>query len=69
MARHLVADLWIFVSKTGGSTETRQPDALFLSSALHISLFSSLLAFPFCFSSIRKASVVAAAREDRGARP
>lgn len=31
----------LFVSKTGGGTETRQPDALFLSSALHISLFGS----------------------------
>lgn len=69
MARHLVADLWFFVSKTGGRTETRQPDALFLSSALYISLFPSLLAFPFYFFSIRKASVVAAAREDRGVRP
>lgn len=53
MTRHLVADLWFFVSKTGGSTETWQPDALFLSSALHISLFGSpsRLSFLLLFSS------------------
>lgn len=59
-----------FGSKTRGSTETRRPGALFLSSALHISLFCShSLFFPFCFFCIREASLVAAAREDRGVRP
>lgn len=37
-----------FGSKTRGSTETRRPGALFLSSALHISLFCpTSLFFPF----------------------
>lgn len=70
MARHLVADLWdLFLRPGVAQRQGSRTDALFLSSALHISLFPPVLASFFCFFFIREASLVAGTREDRGVRP